>query len=174
MTRGMPPTSCRSVATYCPLGFRSQNTGVRSRIRSKSARVRSRSSAWAMASRCSTAFVLPPTAMITVMAFSKASRVRMAFGRMSRSMRCSRARALSALEVAFSASTALMVLEYGRLMPIASKALLMVFAVYMPPHAPLPGQACRSMPSNSSRVIFPAWKAPTASNTLTMVRSFPP
>ena len=30
--------------------------------------------------------------------------------------------------------------EYGRLIPNASIALAMVLAVYMPPHAPAPGQ----------------------------------
>ncbi len=49
----------------------------------------------------------------------------------------------------------------------------MVLAVYIPPHAPLEGQACLSMPSRSSRDIFPAVKEPTASNTEAMERSRP-
>ena len=57
------------------------------------------------------------------------------------------------------------------LMPIASMAEDIVFAVYMPPQEPMPGQALRSMPSRSSCDMAPALQAPTASNTLTMVRS---
>ena len=40
-------------------------------------------------------------------------------------------------------------------MPSASKDELMVLAVYMPPHDPVDGQALRSMPSKSSRLILP-------------------
>ena len=142
-------------------------------MRSKSASVRSISSAWAIAMRCSTAFVEPPTAMMTVMAFSNAALVRMSRGRKSRSMRCSRARAESALLTAFSASTALMVEECGRLMPIASIAADIVFAVYIPPHEPAPGQARRSTASSVSTPMRPAVYSPTASNALTTVRSRP-
>ena len=49
----------------------------------------------------------------------------------------------------------------------------MVLAVYMPPQAPTLGQAFFSMPSKSSSLILPAVNAPTASNALTMVRSWP-
>jgi hypothetical protein len=39
--------------------------------------------------------------------------------------------------------------EYGTAMPSASIALAIVFAVYMPPHAPGPGHACCTMFSRS-------------------------
>ena len=41
----------------------------------------------------------------------------------------------------FKGSSAGLLLLYGRLMPIASIALAIVLAVYMPPHAPAPGHA---------------------------------
>ena len=62
----------------------------------------------------------------------------------------------------FSASSAAMVDEYGRLIPIASIALDMVLAVNIPPHEPAPGQALRSIAASSSSVILPAACSPTA------------
>ena len=53
-------------------------------------------------------------------------------------------------------------------MPIASAMLLIVLAVNMPPHAPSPGHAERSISPSSSSVILPNAQAPTASNTLVM------
>jgi hypothetical protein len=58
-------------------------------------------------------------------------------------------------------------------MPMASKALDMVLAVYMPPQDPAPGQAWRSTASSSSSEMRPALYSPTASKALTMVRSRP-
>ena len=58
-------------------------------------------------------------------------------------------------------------------MPSASKAELMVLAVYMPPHEPLPGMARRSISVKSVWLILPAVNWPTASKTLTMLRSWP-
>ena len=75
ITCGIPPTRCRSVATYFPEGFKSHSTGTRPRISSKSSIRKWTSAAWAMASKCSTALVDPPTAMVTAMAFSNALRV---------------------------------------------------------------------------------------------------
>ncbi|PQM46083.1 hypothetical protein C1Y40_03753 [Mycobacterium talmoniae] len=47
----------------------------------------------------------------------------------------------------------------------------MVLAVYMPPHAPSPGQMARSMASTSSRGISPRAQAPIASNASMIVTS---
>ena len=58
-------------------------------------------------------------------------------------------------------------------MPSASNDELMVFAVYIPPHDPVVGQAFCSIPSKSSSDIRPAVNSPTASNDDTMVRSTP-
>ena len=59
--------------------------------------------------------------------------------------------------------------EPGSDMPSASAALAIVFAVYMPPQAPSPGQIARSIASRSSRLIRPRAQAPTASNASMMV-----
>jgi hypothetical protein len=59
-------------------------------------------------------------------------------------------------------------------MPSASATLAMVFAVYMPPQEPWPGQAAFSMAVSSSRVIRPAAHAPTPSKTSMIVRSRSP
>ncbi len=59
----------------------------------------------------------------------------------------------------------------GSDMPSASAALAIVLAVYMPPHAPSPGQIARSMASTSSRGISPREHAPTASNASMIVTS---
>ena len=58
-------------------------------------------------------------------------------------------------------------------MPSASNAELIVLAVYMPPHEPLPGIARRSISPKSFSFILPAVNWPTASKTLTMLRSWP-
>ena len=59
-------------------------------------------------------------------------------------------------------------------MPSASAAQAIVFAVYMPPQAPSPGQMARSMASTSSREISPRAHAPTASNASAMFTSRSP
>ena len=100
--------------------------------------------------------VEPPIAITTAIAFSKASRVRMRRGVRSASIARASTRADSAVLSAFSGSSAAIVDEPGRLMPSASNAEDMVFAVYMPPQAPAPGIALRSMASSSSRGSLPA------------------
>lgn len=77
------PTLCISSMTYLPLGFKSAMKGVLSLIVWKSSMLKGTSTECAMASRCSTAFVLPPKAMTTVIAFSKACLVMMSRGLMS-------------------------------------------------------------------------------------------
>ena len=49
----------------------------------------------------------------------------------------------------------------------------MVLAVYMPPHAPSPGQIARSILSTCSCEINPRAQAPTASNASIIVTSLP-
>ena len=58
-------------------------------------------------------------------------------------------------------------------MPSASPIAAIVFAVYMPAHEPVPGQAARSTPSRSSSLRVPLACAPTASNTSWIVTSLP-
>ncbi len=94
-----------------------------------------------MDNRCSTALVEPPTAMITAIAFSKALRVNIWRGSICFLIAFTSTSADFAVFSAFSRSSAAMVDEYIRLIPIASMAEDMVFAVYMPPQEPAPGQA---------------------------------
>ena len=128
---------------------------------------------WRWRGRCSTALVEPPVAMTIATAFeSRFSRDDVARfqilldrahqhlgGAIHRTDFLGVRRAISG--------------ESSRLMPSASKAVAIVFAVYCAPHAPNLGHACCSMPSKSSRDILPALKAPTASNAETTVRSCP-
>mmetsp|Transcript_3241 Transcript_3241/g.7979 ORF Transcript_3241/g.7979 Transcript_3241/m.7979 type:complete len:298 (+) Transcript_3241:342-1235(+) len=86
-TAGVPPTVCRSSITYFPEGLRSARKGVLSLMRWKSSSVISTPTLWAIAMRWSTAFVDPPSAMMTTIAFSKAAFVMMSRGRMSFSSR---------------------------------------------------------------------------------------
>ena len=64
-------------------------------------------------------------------------------------------------------------LEKGRLIPNASIAIAIVFAVYIPPQAPAPGQAFLIIPLYSSSEILPAIFSPKASNAETIFKSFP-
>ena len=86
ITAGVPPTLCKSSCTYLPLGRRSARYGTRSLVRWKSSIVSGTSTARAIAMRCSTALVEPPTAITTAIAFSNASRVITSRGLMSFSM----------------------------------------------------------------------------------------
>ena len=115
----------------------------------------------------------PPIAITTEMAFSKACRVRIFRAVMPRRIASASTRADSAVLSAFSASSAAMVDEPLRLIPRASKAEDMVLAVYIPPQAPAPGMAFRSIASSSACGSFPASNWPSASKTLTMLRSRP-
>ena len=71
ITAGVPPTLCRSSCTKRPLGFRSARNGTRSLTFWKSSIDSGTSTARAMAIRCSTALVEPPSAITTTIAFSK-------------------------------------------------------------------------------------------------------
>ncbi|MNV42881.1 hypothetical protein D3C71_1345790 [compost metagenome] len=126
-----------------------------------------------MARKCSTALVDPPVAMMTDTAFSMDSRVMMSRGQRLRRTASTSTRADSAAETTFSSSSLAIVLEYGRLMPMASKAELMVLAVYMPPQEPEPGMAHFSICLKSASGMRPIVYSPTASKTETMVRSLP-
>ncbi len=63
--------------------------------------------------------------------------------------------------------------EPGSDMPSASPIEAMVLAVNMPPQAPSPGQALRSIWPSSSSVMTPSAQAPTASKTLVMSSDVP-
>ena len=63
--------------------------------------------------------------------------------------------------------------EPGSESPSASPIEAIVFAVYIPPHAPSPGQIARSIFSTSSWEINPRAQAPTASKASIIVTSRP-
>ncbi len=129
--------------------------------------------ACAIASQCSTPLVEPPVAMITATAFSMDFFVTMSLGlRFFFTAATSTSMLVAALS-RFSSSSAAIVEEKGSDMPTASTEEDIVFAVYMPPHAPTPGSAFLSMHSKSSRDILPEENAPTDSNTETICRSSP-
>ena len=156
----MPPMATSSDIKCFPLGFKSASTGTRLPMRVKSSSDSFTFAAWAMASRCSTALVEPPSAMTTVMAFSKAFFVRMSSGRDAALAACPRTAAparrqssILAGEMAFCAEL------LGRLMPSASMALAMVLAVYMPPQEPGPGMAHCLDRLEFARRKFSGWRA---------------
>ena len=149
ITTGTPPTRSTVDITCAPNGLTSARCGTRSPIRLKSSSSSATPASQAIASRCSTAFVDPPNAITTAIAFSNASRV----------MICRAVIPLAIIPMTASPdarampsrrrSTAGGLAEPGSAMPSASAALAMVLAVYMPPQAPSPGQIARSIASTS-------------------------
>ena len=85
----------------------------------------------AMAGRCSTALVDPPMAAWTLMAFSKAARVRMALGRRSRRISSAAWAPASAARWVMRLVLAGIMAFPGRDMPRASAMACMVLAVPM-------------------------------------------
>ncbi len=129
---------------------------------------------FAIAMRWRTAFVDPPRAMTTVIAFSKAFFVRISSGFISFWIRFIIALPAFSQSRAFSSETASCAELFAKLRPNASIADAIVFAVYIPPHAPGPGIAVFSTSSNSASSIFPLEIAPTASKTETISLFFGP
>ena len=130
-----------SLIMYLPEGFRSARTGTLEPIRVKSSIVKSTLIASAIAIKCNTALVDPPRVMIKVMAFSNAFFVMMSRGRMPSFKRLTTAAPASRLSFFLAGLTAAWALLPGKLIPMASMALAMVLAVYMPPQEPGPGMA---------------------------------
>ena len=169
-----PPILTNSAITNFPLGFRSANTGTRCPIFWISSISNFTPAAHAIAKKCNTAFVDPPNAVITTMAFSIAFLVKISLGQIPFN-----ANAIAALPASLASNfllgeTAAIAELLGKLNPIASIAHAIVFAVYIPPHDPGPGIAHFSISPNCSSVIEPFALCPTASNTLTISKSFFP
>ena len=173
ITTGMPPTRSTSVITYRPNGLRSARCGTRAPIRRKSSRLSSTPASRAMASRCRTPLVEPPSAITSVIAFSNAGLVMIWRAVMPCLSRFTTASPERWANTSRRRSTAGGAAEPGSDMPRASATEAIVLAVYMPPHAPSPGQIARSIRSTSSRLILPARQAPTASNASMIVTSRP-
>ena len=160
ITPGTPPTSWRSSITYCPDGFRSASSGTRALVASQSSRFSSSSNARAIAIMCNTALVDPPSAMVTTIAFSSDSRVTIRRGVKPSDSNISIIAPADTHSSTLAGSSAGVHDEYGRLKPIASMAVAIVFAVYIPPHAPAPGMAHDTIVCLSSSVIVPARNCP--------------
>ena len=153
--------------TYLPDGFRSARNGVLSDTAWKSSMVSLMPTALAMAIRCKTAFVLPPRIFTTIIAFSKACRVRMSRGRISSLSRFLTASPIFSHSVRLLPSSAGLLLLPGTVMPNVSIAVASVFAVYIPPQAPAPGHALRMISNRCSSFISPARYCPYDWNALT-------
>ena len=155
---------------YLPAGRMSARTGTLAPIRVKSSMESGMPAACAIASRWSTAFVEPSRAMVTVIAFSKASRLKISEGLMPRSISRTTASPAARQSFRFWSDTASWADELGSDKPRASMADAMVFAVYMPPQEPGPGIDVASMSLSAISDKFPAAYWPTASKTETTSR----
>ncbi len=171
ITTGTPPIRSRSTMTYRPPGLRSAMCGVCLPIRSNSSMARSMPASWAMAGRCRTAFVDPPIAQATAMAFSKARRVMMSDGRISLSSSPTTASPEAWESPSRRGSRAGIDADIGSDIPSASEIAAIVFAVNMPAQDPAPGQAARSSSPRSASDIVPAETDPTPSKTSWIVTS---
>ena len=174
ITCGMPPALCRSTARYLPLGFRSQSTGVFLRMRSKSSMVHSTPAACAIARKCSTALVEPPVAMITATAFSIAFLVTM-----SRGFRSFLIASISTLADSLAEFCLLVVrVGHGGRVGQRDAQRLEGRATWCWRCTCRRRSRCRESRASRSRcrsssLMLPAAFWPTASNTLTMFRSWP-
>ena len=147
MTTGTPPMRSMSTMWYLPCGLVSAMCGTRAATLLKSSSASSTRASAAMASRCSTALVEPPSAMVTAMAFSNASFVMICRGRMpsssSRTTAWPDSKAKSSRRLSGAGGDD----EPGSDMPMASATDAIVLAVNMPAQLPSLGQAPRSMSS---------------------------
>ena len=159
--------------TNFPKGLRSPINGTLEPMRWKSSRVRSTSASWAIASKCNTALVEPPSAIKIVMAFSKAFLVKISRVVIPFAIKFTTAAPDCSANASRRRSTAGGAADPGSARPIASAILAMVLAVNIPPQAPSPGQMAFSIWSTRSWVINPRAQAPTASKASIIVTSFP-
>ena len=153
---------------YLPEGFRSARTGTLAPIRVKSSIFKSTLIASAIAIKCKTALVEPPSVIIKVIAFSNAFLVIMSLGLISFLSRLTTASPARRQSLFLSSEIASCDEELGKLIPNASIAEAIVFAVYMPPQEPGPGMAVDSICSNSISLMSLFARFPTASKTLTI------
>nr|GMD84649.1 Uncharacterised protein [Ipomoea batatas] len=134
---------CTSSMTNFPLGFKSARKGTSSLTFWKSSRCSCNPTDLAIAIKCRTALVDPPSAMTITIAFRSDFGVMMSRGFksiFSKSKRYLPARRHSSN---FRGSSAGVEELLGRDIPIVSIADAIVFAVYIPPQAPAPGHEVR-------------------------------
>ena len=172
-TEGTPPTLCKSSIKNLPLGFKSARYGVDAIIFWKSSILKSTFAAFAIAKKCSTELVEPPKTAINLIAFSIELLVTISLGFKSNSNIF-----LIAFPIRLHSFFLFSLIAgseelYGSDIPNASIAEAMVFAVYIPPHAPAPGQALFITHLNWSSDIFPETFSPQASKAETTSNLFP-
>ena len=125
---------------------------------------RSTPASCAIAVKCKTAFVDPPKAMSTRMAFKNAFKFMILRGVKFSLTTSTTLFPLSYAIIFFFEDTASEVPQNGSDMPKASDAHAIVFAVNIPEHAPAPGQAFKIKLSKSTLDIFFCLYAASASN----------
>ena len=126
-----------------------------------------------MAKKCKTALVEPPRIVTNLIAFSSDSFVMTSKGLISFSSN-NRIASPALIDSNFFASPVAGFDELkGKVIPKASIAEAIVFAVYIPPQAPAPGQAFSTIWSNSVSVMVPATLLPQASKAETTSNFFP-
>lgn len=128
--------------------------GILSLTRWMSSSVRGTPAVAAMARKCNTPLVLPPRAIVITSAFSNERFVKRSRGLMFFSMHVLIASADLTHSRIFAGEVAGVDDDPGKVRPMDSIAVAMVFAVYMPPHAPAPGQACCSISSIISSLVL--------------------
>ena len=114
----------------------------------------------------------PPKAVIKTIAFSNDFLDIISRGFKSNSIRFFIAPPILSISFNFSLETAGVEELFGKVNPITSMAEAMVFAVYIPPQAPAPGQAFLIIQSKSFFFNFPETCSPQASNAETMSSFF--
>ena len=156
-----------------PAGRISAICGVRREILSISVSPNSMPASPASAGTCRHAFVEPPSAAATVIAFSNDAFVRIMDGRRSFSSASTRVAAARRTIASRAGSAAAGDAIPGTVSPSASEMLAIVFAVYMLAHEPLPGSATHSSSVRSARLILPVAWAPMPSYTSWIDTSLP-
>ena len=152
----VPPIFTNSHITKRPDGFKSAKTGTFRPTFVKSSIVNFTPAVCAIATKCRTAFVDPPNAVIKAMEFKNDSRHKISLGRIPRCNKCNTATPASKQSRSLSSLTAACAELFGKERPNASIALAIVLAVYMPPHEPAPGIDTSSICCNSASLIVPA------------------
>jgi hypothetical protein len=125
-------------------------------MREKSSSVRSTLASCAIAIKCNTAFVEPPSAITVAIAFSNDSLLSMSDGLIPRFSSATTASPARRQSLLFALDTASCAELFARLRPSASIADAIVFAVYIPAHEPGPGIAVDSTSLSSASLILPA------------------
>ena len=148
--------STSSDIKYRPLGFRSASTGTRLPMRVKSSSVELHAARLRHGEQVQHRVGRAAERDVTVIAFSNASCVRMSHGLMpALDQAAPRPRRRCEASLRLVRDDRLLRRAVGRLMPSASMAQAMVFAVYMPPQQPGPGIAVLSTSCSSLSVIVP-------------------